>query len=76
MSGLYYEDYIVYDKNDTPTYSRYNKMYVPARWPIYLWHKNGSLNNDVSRSGQSSILQKKKISNYHIGNETTFYGKN
>jgi len=48
-------------------------MHVPARWPVYLWHKNGSLNNDVSRAGQSAILQKKKISNYHIGATTAFY---
>lgn len=72
VSGLYYEDYIADDWNDTPTYGRYLDMHVPARWPIYLWHKNGSLNNDVSRAGQSAILQKKKISNYHIGGSTYF----
>lgn len=73
ISGLYYEDYIVDDQNDTPTYGRYSNMHVPVRWPVYLWHKNGSLNNDVSRAGQSAILQKKKISNYHIGETTAFY---
>ena len=73
VSGLYYEDYIVDDRDGTPTYGRYSDMHVPARWPIYLWHKNGSLNNDVSRAGQSAILQKKKISNYHIGATTAFY---
>lgn len=72
LSGLYYEDYIVDDQKDTPTYGRYKEMNVPVRWPIYLWHKNGSLNNDVSRDRQSAILQKKKISNYHIGETTTF----
>lgn len=72
VSGLYYEDYIVDDQNDTPTYGRYNKTHVPARWPVYLWHKNGSLNNDVTRAGQSALLQKKKISNYHIGETTSF----
>lgn len=70
VSGLYYEDYIVDDQNETPTYGRYKKLHSPVRWPVYLWHKNGSLNNDASRAGQSAVLQKKKISNYHIG-ETT-----
>lgn len=30
---------------------------------VYPWNKTGSLNNDITREGQSAQLQKKKISN-------------
>lgn len=72
VSGLFYNDYIVNDNNDTPSYGAYNTSSPPVDWPIFMWHKNGSLNNDVARSGRSAELLKKKISNYRLGGTTTY----
>lgn len=69
ISGPFYEDYIVEDVATSPvSYQSWDEMYVPVKWPIYLWHKTGSLNNDVIRENSSAKLLKKKTSNYHIGN--------
>lgn len=72
VSGLYYEDYLVDDLDETPKYGRYSNMHVPVSFPVFLWHHNGSLNNDVARTGRSSELLKKKISNYHVSNKVTY----
>lgn len=72
ISGLFYNDYLVDDTTDTPTYAAYNVSSPPIDWPIYMWHKNGSLNNDVSRGGRSAELMKKKISNYRLGSNTKY----
>ena len=72
ISGLFYNDYLVDDTTNTPTYGAYNVSSPPIDWPIYMWHKNGSLNNDVSRGGRSAELMKKKISNYRLGGSTTY----
>lgn len=73
VSGLFYEDYIVDDAGENnATLGRYDKMHVPVSWPVYLWHKNGSLNNDIDRDGSSSVLLKKRISNYHMSTKNTY----
>lgn len=72
ISGLFYNDYVVDDADDTPKYGAYNTSSPPVDWPIYMWHKNGSLNNDVARTGRSAELLKKKISNYRLGGVTTY----
>ena len=41
-------------------------------WMVYMWHRNGSLNNDVNRAGRTAMLQTKKISNYRIA-DTWYY---
>lgn len=38
-----------------------------TRFLVHMWQKTGSLNNDVSRSGQGSILNSKLIYHYRIG---------
>lgn len=70
ISGILYNDNIVNDIDSTPTYGSYSG----ATWqfPIYMWHRSGSLNNDVTRSGQSAALKKKIISNYRVGGTTTY----
>lgn len=74
VSGLFYEDYIVDDYDGNPvTYGKYKSMKLPVSFPVYMWHKNGSLNNDVQRDGQSAKLLKKKISNYHLSYSTSYY---
>lgn len=75
VSGLFYKDYIVDDTDDTPPqYQSYTRMSVPVSWPVFMWHRTGSLNNDVVRSGRSAELLKKRISNYHVSRE--FHGIN
>lgn len=71
ISGLYYEDYLVDDLGDDK-YSAYHTSSPPVKFPIFMWHKNGSLNNDVSRSNRSADLLKKKISNYRLGGTTKY----
>lgn len=75
VSGLFYEDFIVDDNGDDgKTPEKYNQMHVPVKWPVALWQRNGSLNNDVERTARSARLSKKKVSNYHLGEYSTFVG--
>ena len=73
ISGVFFNDYIV-DDLDGPKYEAYNTSSPPIDFPIYMWHKNGSLNNDVARDGRSAQLLKKRISNYRLGSTTTYAG--
>lgn len=73
ISGVFFNDYIV-DDLDGPKYEAYNTSSPPIDFPIYMWHKNGSLNNDVARDGRSAQLLKKRISNYRLGSTTAYAG--
>jgi len=46
-------------------------MSSPVKWPVYMWHRNGSLNNDSDRSITSGIrsaeLETKKMSRLFYG---------
>ena len=72
ISGLFYNDYLVDDEEDTPKYGAYNTSSPAIDYPVYMWHKNGSLNNDVARDNRSAVLLKKKISNYRLGGNTIY----
>lgn len=73
ITAPFFNDYIVKDI-DGDKYEAYNSLNsVPVDYPIYMWHKNGSLNNDVSREGRSAQLLKKRISNYRVGGTTKYY---
>ncbi len=74
VSGLFYYDHIVDDADNTPKYAAYNTSSPPVYWPVFMWHKNGSLNNDVNRDNRSAVLLKKKISNYRLGGPTSYAG--
>lgn len=63
-----YQDSIVDDLDSTPKYGVNTTDKYPTNWMVYMWHRNGSLNNDVNREGRSAMLQTKKISNYRIAN--------
>jgi hypothetical protein len=79
ISGLYYQDYVVddnQDSNDNPYCESYRGASRASYWPVYMWHKTGSLNNDINRTGQSAILSKKKISNYHLATNYTITNPN
>ena len=71
ISGLFYEDLIVDDLDSNGNFGKYGRMVTSVRWPVCMWQRNGSLNNDCSRDNRSSALLKKKISNYHVGNNGT-----
>lgn len=76
ITGLFYNDYLVDDATSTPTYNSWrNTDHPPVDWPVFLWHRSGSLNNDVNRSGRSAELLKKKISNYRQGDSTTYFSE-
>lgn len=73
IAGLFYEDWIVnYQDN---TFAAFKGEGSPMKWFIYPWHKNGSLNNDISRPTdkgvRSAVLKSKVISNLRYA--TTSY---
>lgn len=67
-----YQDSVV-DDLDATSYGVADSSKYPVIWTAYMWHRNGSLNNDVNREGRSAMLKTKKISNYRIG-DALFYG--
>lgn len=79
ISGLYYEDSIV---DETKNATEYKANLVPCPWMTYMWHRTGSLNNDVVRpegkGARTSVLSKKIISNFkdfdtaYIGSSNRF----
>lgn len=65
VSGLFYND-------SSSESEETNRFYM-----TYLWHRNGSLNDDTSSSDkQSGILLKKKISNIKFSNYNTWINYN
>ena len=86
VSGNFYEDNVVacWDVSDAgvPNYvsmdhedSQDNDLRIedaPYLWPVYMWHRKGSLNNDVSRANRSAELRKKIISNYRNAGSTIY----
>lgn len=79
ISGLFYNDYIVDDIKEGSEYKyeayKGDSENPPIDFPIYMWHKNGSLNNDVNRSNRSAELLKKRISNYRFSTKTVYSSK-
>lgn len=72
ISGLFYNDYLVDDTENGAKFEAYHTSSPPVDFPVYMWQKNGSLNNDVSRDNRSAELLRKKISNYRLGGTTTY----
>lgn len=75
ITAPFYNDYLVDDKVDSGEvkgYEAYHTTSPTIDFPVYMWHKNGSLNNDVSRSNRSAELLKKKISNYRRSEDTVY----
>lgn len=82
ISGPFYNDYIVDDyvykaSSDATAEYKYgaykgDDANPPIDFPVYMWHKNGSLNNDVNRSNRSAELLKKRISNYRVSQLTQY----
>lgn len=79
ISGLFYEDFPVDDDvNQTTGFVKYSKYTYPARWMVYPWNKNGSLNNDIDRPAdkgvRSAVLRQKIISNLRYSSVTAYDG--
>ena len=72
VTAPFFNDYIV-ECYDTDKYRAYNTSKPPIDYPVYMWHKNGSLNNDVNRTNRSAELLKKKISNYRLGEQQYYF---
>lgn len=72
VSGLFYEDHLVDDTNDTPDYGEFRGDCHPVKFPVFMWHRNGSLNNDCNRAQYTARLSKKKISNYRLSSSTSY----
>lgn len=74
-SGLFYDDYIVDDQSNN-TIGKYAKQRSSCKWMVYLWNKNGSLNNDITRPSNmgtpSAILKKKIVSNLRFCSSTQY----
>ena len=71
ISAPFFNDYVV-EASDNDKYQAYNTSSPALNFPVYMWHKNGSLNNDVARNNRSAELLKKRISNYRLGGETKY----
>lgn len=72
ITAPYFNDYVVEGLGDNK-FQAYNSKNTPSIYfPVYLWQKNGSLNNDINRDNSSALLLKKKISNYRLGLGTTY----
>lgn len=71
ISAPVFNDYLVKGLGDDK-YEAFNTSSPPVSFPVYMWQKNGSLNNDVSRTNRSAELLKKKISNYRYCGSTKY----
>lgn len=71
LSQPCFQDNIVND-DSTTEFGIDDNLKYPVMWMVYMWHRNGSLNNDVNRAGRTAMLQTKKISNYRIA-DTWYY---
>lgn len=70
VSGLFYDDYVVNDDNgnaEKRIMGAYDEELSSCKWMVYLWNKDGSLNNDINRPASegtpTAVLKKKVISN-------------
>lgn len=73
VSGLFYDDYALDDRDGK--LEKYTNQRSSCKWMVYLWNKDGSLNNDINRPADmgtaSAVLKKKVISNLRFA--TTSY---
>lgn len=76
VSGLFYDDFAVND--DHENLSAWKSQKSSAKWLVYLWNKDGSLNNDINRPADkgtpSAVLKKKVISNLRVFSGTSYAG--
>lgn len=67
LSGAFWMD--EFYKSTTP-----NRNY-PIGFVVYPFHRNGSLNNDISRDGSSAKLKYKKLSNLKYSYNSYYFNK-
>lgn len=80
ISGLFYDDYLVDDYDKGNKFRAYDKQRNSAKWLVYPWQRNGSLNNDCNRpansGSRSAELSKKVISNLRFSESTVWNSGN
>lgn len=83
VSGLFYDDFLADEESpeeSEPLIRAYPDERAAAKWMVYTWQKNGSLNNDINRPAyagiQSSVLRKKVISNLRYADTVWNYHRN
>lgn len=73
VSGLFYEDSTVLCKDG----KTFETQKSPRLWMTYLWHRAGSLNNDIARpadgGARTAELKKKSIINFKVSNISRYY---
>lgn len=79
VSGLFYRDYLVDDKDKNSTgFVQYSEESNDFGFMVYPWHRSGSLNNDINRPSntgtRSAVLSKKVISNLKFSSYNTWLG--
>lgn len=78
LADTIYEDFLVEDMQKDPFRSLKIEQ-SPVDWLVYMWHRDGSLNNDMQRpSGQgtqSAKLKKKVVSNLRVAQKATELSK-
>ena len=75
VSGPFYDDYIIdEDTNHNDILETYPHEKSAVKWMVHLWHKNGSLNNDINRpvdkGNPTAVLRKKVVSNLRFADTT------
>lgn len=75
VSGLFYDDYLLDDVDDT--IRAYDDQRRACKWLVYLWNRNGSLNNDFNRPAdkgvRSAVLKQKIISNLRYTSDNEWF---
>jgi hypothetical protein len=75
VSGLFYSDGFLHRiEGNTAVYKSSDYDYI-ARYLVYPWQRDGSLNNDINRSGQSALLKTKVISNLKFSKDCIRFNK-
>lgn len=83
ISGLYFKDALMDDYKDycvnIARRDESDSTHGVRAWMVYLWHRNGSLNNDCKRDSRDELgvrtaeLKTKCVSNLRISNNTYFF---
>lgn len=76
VSGLFYEDAWIDEQGSTGPYITTGET---KPWMVYMWHRSGSLNNDINRpegkGARTSVLKKKVISNVKSSKDNLWFHK-
>lgn len=75
ISFPYWVDNLVFNKDETTPHSTKSHQFIFVAFPIYPWHKSGSLNNQgqlTDASNRKSELKSKSLSTLRVALSTRF----